>query len=246
MNKTITKIIGILLPYLLGMGGIVLAKDVLIFEADHQNRIVIHGDTGENKSLYFGDSLSQALHWDDANNFFLFTDDVSFANHEIKNVRLENLSSAPTCNASVVGKIYYNTANNAPYTCDGTNWQKVGTDIENSVVKQSLVGFAGGAVLENGSTTYLFNSTVTRTATGRYRVSFNTPHPNGNGYSIALSVQEDSPNRDNRKIQWLNKSSTGFDVSITFDDNGGTADTYGDERFDFTVFEIEDIIVSQP
>ena len=99
-----------------------------------------------------------------------------------------------------------------------------------------LMGFAGGYVQEDGTALYAFESTTSRTAAGRYTVAFDNPHPNGANYSINLTLQSDEPNRDQRKIGYTNKTDNGFDVVITIDDNGGTADGYVDERFDYTVF----------
>lgn len=117
-------------------------SDILIFNADHKNQLVIHGGTGEDFSLYFGDSLSQALLWDESLNSFSFTNDVSFSDNEIKDVRLENLATAPVCDSSVVGKIYYNTTDLQSYTCDGTLWKSSGASLSilYGAVSPSVVG----------------------------------------------------------------------------------------------------------
>ena len=245
MNRVLQRIYTALFFSFFISLSVLAAEDILVFQADHQNRVVIHGANGENQSLYFGDSLSQALHWDSFNDSFVFTDDVDFGDNEIKNVRLENLASAPICDASVIGKIYYDTTEGIPYSCDGVDWKKLATNIENAVVKPALIGFSGGSILEDGTTEYAFNAQSSRTTTGQYTITFDSVHPNGNLYNIALSLQQDSPNRDHRKIQWGNKTSSSFDVFITVDDNGTTADIYADEKFDFTVFSQENIIISE-
>lgn len=104
-----------------------------------------------------------------------------------------------------------------------------------STVRQ--VSFAGGTIAANGANTYVFNSTVVRTAVGRYTVTFNFPHPNGVDYFLSLTASSDDPNRDQRKIGWLNKTASSFDVITTVDDNGGAADGFADIPFDYSVFE---------
>jgi len=75
--------------------------------------------------LQFGDTLGEYLQWDSVNIRFSLSDSLSFENNEIEEVRLENLAAAPTCDGNVVGKIYYNTALNDTFTCDGANWQSL-------------------------------------------------------------------------------------------------------------------------
>ena len=100
-----------------------------------------------------------------------------------------------------------------------------------------LMGFAGGAVQGSGLGIYNFNSTVSRTAVGRYTVNFFSPHPSGANYNISLTTASDNPNRDQRKIGYLNKTANSFQVITTVDDNGGSADGFADIGFDYTVFE---------
>ena len=75
--------------------------------------------------LQFGDTLGEYLQWDATNSRFSLSDGLSFENNEIEDVRLENLATAPTCDGTTTGKIYYNTSNNDTFTCDGANWQSL-------------------------------------------------------------------------------------------------------------------------
>ena len=96
--------------------------DILLIENDHNNRIIIHGLDGEDQTLFFGESLSHSLTWDDTNDYFIFSDNVNFGNNELLDVRLNNLSTAPVCDTSLVGKMYYDTIDLNPYICDGVEW----------------------------------------------------------------------------------------------------------------------------
>lgn len=97
------------------------------------------------------------------------------------------------------------------------------------------VTFAEGRVAANGNAAYVYGATVTRTNVGRYTVTFDVTHPDVVAYAPLLTPQSDEPNRDQRKIGYTNVSSAGFDVVTTVDDNGGTADTYADIPFSFSV-----------
>jgi len=111
----------------------VFAENILLYENDHKNQIIIKSDSnfGNTTNLYFGESFQHALTWDSARNSFIFTDDVDFSNNEIKNVRLENnILANKTCNSLYSGSIYYNTSDTFSYVCNGSDWKKI--DEENS------------------------------------------------------------------------------------------------------------------
>lgn len=113
---------------------IVSAENIQIFTQDHQNRIVIQNDIGTlgNSNLFFGKTLSQALYWDNSENNFVFTNDVNFSGHQIKNVKLENNTLAnKICNSAHSGEIYYNIDDVKSYVCSGVVWRKLDNDIPN-------------------------------------------------------------------------------------------------------------------
>lgn len=113
----------------------VSAENILLYENDHKNRIVIQNNIGSsgNNDLFFGNSLTHALSWDNANNYFEFTDDVNFSNKQIKNVKLENnIIANKTCNSNSSGEIYYNENDNKSYVCSGTIWRKIDNETSNS------------------------------------------------------------------------------------------------------------------
>lgn len=90
---------------------------------------------------------------------------------------------------------------------------------------------ASGSVAANGTSTNASGATVVRNSAGLYTVS----GAFGAGYKVLLTASEDVPNRDNRKIQWLNKTAASFQVSTTVDDNGLNSDGRADIPFDFLV-----------
>ncbi len=71
--------------------------------------------------LEFGDALTARLRYDVVNNKFIFNENVDFEGNEIKNLRIENLASSPTCDANNVGRLYYNTTDKLTYSCDGVS-----------------------------------------------------------------------------------------------------------------------------
>ena len=41
-------------------------------------------------------------------------------------VLVGSVSSLPTCDSSIAGKVVFNTSDNKMYYCDGTNWNAIG------------------------------------------------------------------------------------------------------------------------
>ena len=78
-------------------------------------------NTGGDIKLQFGKSLAENFGWDGANARFLLSDSLDLLGNELINYRMENLASAPTCDASGVGRIYYNTIDKLTYSCDGVS-----------------------------------------------------------------------------------------------------------------------------
>ena len=97
--------------------------------------------------------------------------------------------------------------------------------------------FAGGSSDGQQSGAWVRNATVSRTAGGRWTVTFATPHPDGVNYNPSFSWEESGTARDNPKIGIVQgtKTANGFNVMITVDDNGGTADPYSDQPWSFGV-----------
>ena len=81
------------------------------------------------------------------------------------------------------------------------------------------------------------NTTLTRTALGRWDVTFTNPHPDGVEYHPTITAEEQSANRDTPDITVVQGTITanGFSIQITTGDNGGGADVYVDTPFSLGV-----------
>lgn len=78
--------------------------------------------------------------------------------------------------------------------------------------------------------------TVQNLSNGRFRVTFDSPHPDGARYEVLDGSEEDA-NRDNPKtpVERGSKTANGFIFMVTIDDNGGTADVYDAAGWSFQV-----------
>jgi len=104
------------------------------FEMQTNTLILDANNTGGDITLQFGASLSEALSWNDADQMFVFSNDLSLAGNQLVNFRVENLASAPSCNAASAGRQYFNTSNNLTFICNGSAWQQLENDSTNSIV----------------------------------------------------------------------------------------------------------------
>jgi hypothetical protein len=124
--------------------------------------------------------------------------------------------------------------------------QGVTAPLPTLTVTKETIGYVFSAAHTQGSGANLFNinSSVSRTATGRYTVTLSSAHPNGVNYDITLGVQEDTGNRDGRIIQVVagSQTATGFQVMILTGDNGGTADGIVDENWYFSVSDTKEVV----
>ena len=90
-----------------------------------------------------------------------------------------------------------------------------------------------------------FNSSIARTAVGQYSVTFGQAHPNGTDYAITFGQEEEAA-RDVAKVSVVEgtRTANGFDLIVTVDDNGGSADIYVDEPFSFKI-AIDQTVVTE-
>jgi len=108
-------------------------NNTLILDAD---------DTGGNVKLQFGGTIDKYMLWDTTNSWFSFNADINLGGNEIKDFRVENLATAPTCGATYSGRMYHNTVDTKTYVCDGTNWTDI-TAINSTSTKVVTVGSSG-------------------------------------------------------------------------------------------------------
>ncbi len=92
------------------------------FEISSDRFILDADDTGADVILQFGTTLAETLQWDRVNARFSLSDSLDLQNNQLINTRLENLTAAPTCDAAVLGRTYFNTTDSRSYVCDGTTW----------------------------------------------------------------------------------------------------------------------------
>lgn len=123
-----------------------------------------------------------------------------------------------------------------PLCCEGQGDDGGGLGGVTAEESVEIVGFASGAQLVN-STIQSRNSSISRQGLGRYTVTFNSQHPDGLNYEIVFGQAESGTLRDVPKVSMVTgtKTANGFQVQITYDDNGGTADVYVDDEWSFFV-----------
>ncbi len=107
------------------------ASEIALYTGDEeyeidQNILIINAENStENTKLQFGQTLNEYLVWDNANSYFTLSNDLNLGGNELLNFNIENLATAPTCDSSSQGRIYFNTADNNTYVCNGTSWETI-------------------------------------------------------------------------------------------------------------------------
>lgn len=105
------------------------------------------------------------------------------------------------------------------------------------VVSRKIPGdFATGSQAA-GTTIQARNCTITNTALGRYTITFASAHPDGENYEVVYGCEEPSNTRDVPKASTVagSRTANGFEIQVTVDDNGGSADSYSNDTFSFAV-----------
>ncbi len=160
----IKRLFGIIISIFLLLP-ISLAEELILFSGDidygiEQNTLLINEEdaTGDMK-LQFGSSLNEFLLWDEANSYFTISNDLNFNGNEIINFRLENNSSAPTCDINNVGRQYYNTSSKNGFICieesaSVYNWAVIATTTT-ATSKVVTVGSGGNYATIAEAATYL-------------------------------------------------------------------------------------------
>ncbi|MBN2307262.1 hypothetical protein JXD20_04725 [Candidatus Peregrinibacteria bacterium] len=84
-----------------------------------------HAATDSDGTLSLGRNSNtwENLTWNDTNDQFQISDDLSFGQNQIRDVALHNASSAP--GSPVAGQIYHNTSDNNTYIWSGSVWEDI-------------------------------------------------------------------------------------------------------------------------
>jgi len=124
----------LLMSVLIGcLSAIVKADDYVPHDIDDEGTtaeifILDNNDTLSSSGevvLQFGNTLNKYLRYNLTLDVFELNADLSLEDNELKSFRIENLVSAPTCDALVKGKEYYNTTDNKVYVCNGALWEQL-------------------------------------------------------------------------------------------------------------------------
>lgn len=82
---------------------------------------------GETLDLQFGISRDARLRFDITTDTFFLNRNLNLEDLELESLRLENLASAPTCDGTTIGKVYYNTSTSTAQICNGSTWEDIGS-----------------------------------------------------------------------------------------------------------------------
>ncbi len=139
--------------------------------------------------------------------------------------------------SAVAGTIRWTGADFEGY--DGSQWVSLTTPTSAPLLEGVLAfgkydGVAGSALNEEGAT-------VTKNATGDYRVTFDSAASTAN-YTIQLTVDEPVATLDDVIITADNISTAGFDVDVHEGDNGGTAGVRVDRSWNFFVVDSDAVV----
>ncbi len=116
-TKLLSLFLGGIVP-LQGYAGVIFSTEE---NGVHSQTFYIDsGDTSDDFiDLEFGSTVDAKMRYDVVGDNFQINRDTDFSGNELQNLRIENLSTAPTCDAAAAGKIYFNTLDVLTYTCDG-------------------------------------------------------------------------------------------------------------------------------
>jgi hypothetical protein len=114
------------------------------------------------------------------------------------------------------------------------------------VTTEQIRGEVCAGAADDAAVDWVRGATMTRLAVGLWRITFGSPHPDGDEYNPVLTSEEESNFRDTPDITVVEGtlSATGFDYQITTGDNGAGADVYVDTPHSWSVFKPVDVITS--
>lgn len=157
-------------------------------------------------TLEFGDTLSKTIAYDLIDDEFEMNVDLSLKDNELVDFRIENLSAAPTCSGSVLGKRYFNTVTDASFVCTSGGWVRETNTIASTTAKEFFVDIDSGV---RGSmalgTVAGGNSAIMRADPGgnsRVRWSFPIPKDWSSTTDIIVEIYWSPSNTDTGDVRW--------------------------------------------
>ncbi len=131
----------VLLGVLLCFVSSVEARLIFVNEDDGTNTDRFYIDKDDTSPDYidleFGLTLDSRIRFDISADEFLLNRDLNFGGNELKNIAIERLASAPTCDGTSNGRLYHNTVDGFSYICNGTNWRAIDEDITQTLSELS-------------------------------------------------------------------------------------------------------------
>ncbi|SDX51666.1 hypothetical protein SAMN05444411_106120 [Lutibacter oricola] len=133
-------------------------------------------------------------------------------------------------------------------TVSGTDWVDAPAAPSLTIEKETIgYVFAAAQIQGNGTNLFKIGCSVSRTAVGRYTVTFDNAHPNGAAYDISFGAQVENANnrRDSRivSVETGSQTANGFNVLVLTGDNGTTADVFVDEVWYFNTSATKEVVV---
>ncbi len=116
-------------PIFRGESDFRIPQDTLIIDED---------DAASDLKLQFGNTLNEYILWDNTNLNFQFSNNITLSGNQLLDFRIENFGSAPTCDGTRNGRLYYNTVTGFSYVCSASSWKQIDTS--------SYLSESGGAV----------------------------------------------------------------------------------------------------
>lgn len=196
MKKTLSLIIGIITTFgLLVPSYKIFADDFepADEEGNSSNTFILDAnDTGGNITLQFGTTLAEYLQWNSSNLRFDLSNSLSLNQNEIKDVVIDNLSSAP--GSPVAGQIYYNTTNSNTYIWNGSSWEDITeTNSAGSAEYFDAYDSTGGTDISSGWTDIPLGTERKKTTdfthnTGSVEVTVNTTATYVVSYTVTTNI----------------------------------------------------------
>ena len=93
-----------------------------------ENRFILDKfDDFDAVDLQFGTTLEDRIRFDKILDKFIIHKNIDFGDYALENLRVENRTTAPVCDVSKTGKLYYNTQEEYLSVCSGLTWNALVT-----------------------------------------------------------------------------------------------------------------------